>query len=472
LEVGTARERCRDCLSNTRTFVPHDRLQCLHCVLPIMRCAFSAHLDVGLAERQTPCRFIETVRRFQGNDPKAEAWVQGNAPEFDVKYRKVRQGAFFIIGGKPDAITRFLNASKQVGIVTTRLPGMPEGTQNEKGHSPASGSHANVATQDVSHILAMQQNAPLPLADSSVFAALSQPDVGVTNVANLIDIPGAASNAPRSASFSYFANRGPANQVGGQVRLQPTGLVAIMHTTSHTSHDEIKKETESKDLCCAYDVDVRASHDEIEEEEVQSLWTKSQVTPPLSETTTLLDTQPSTPVCVGSNLDAVVEDDEEDDMCDFNARLACLRDASCSGCKFCQRPEEQHPCNAYDVNVCSSDVLAVFALRRRIRDRCAANMIRLANDDDFMAALNIQISELEFNLYESQKQVNGIVYATYDQIWEMNETHEIDEIDLQNDEMKIDRIILDGDCNTPDCFNLPQRQYHTHIQHMPPIKRF
>ena len=134
-----------------------------------------------------------------GNDPKAEAWVQSHAPNFDVKYRKVRQGAFFIIGGKPDAITRFLNASKQVGIVATRLPGMPERTQNEKGHSPASGAHANVATQDVSHILAMQQNAPLPLADSSVFAALS-------HVANLIDIPGAASNAPRSASFSYFAN--------------------------------------------------------------------------------------------------------------------------------------------------------------------------------------------------------------------------------------------------------------------------
>jgi len=29
-----------------------------------MRCAFGAHVDVGLAERQTPCRFIETVRRF------------------------------------------------------------------------------------------------------------------------------------------------------------------------------------------------------------------------------------------------------------------------------------------------------------------------------------------------------------------------------------------------------------------------
>jgi len=26
-----------------------------------MRCAFGAHLDVGLAERPTPCRFIGTV---------------------------------------------------------------------------------------------------------------------------------------------------------------------------------------------------------------------------------------------------------------------------------------------------------------------------------------------------------------------------------------------------------------------------
>jgi len=58
-------------------------------------------------------------------------------------------------------------------------------------------------------------------------------------------------------------------------------------------------------------------------------------------------------------------------------------------------------------------------------------------------------------LYESQKQVNRLVYSTYDQIWEMKETREIDEINLQNDEMKIDRIILDVDCNTPDCFNLP-----------------
>ena len=45
-----------------------------------------------------------------------------------------------------------------------------------------------------------------------------------------------------------------------------------------------------------------------------------------------------------------------------------------------------------------------------------------------MTALNIEQSELEYDMYESQKQVNGIVYAIYDKIWEMNETHEIDEI--------------------------------------------
>jgi len=42
------------CLPNTSTFVPNDRSQCLYCVLPIMRCAFGAHIDIGLAERQTP----------------------------------------------------------------------------------------------------------------------------------------------------------------------------------------------------------------------------------------------------------------------------------------------------------------------------------------------------------------------------------------------------------------------------------
>jgi len=45
-------------LPNTCTFVPNDRSQCLYCVLLIMRCAFGAHLDVNLAERRTPCRFV------------------------------------------------------------------------------------------------------------------------------------------------------------------------------------------------------------------------------------------------------------------------------------------------------------------------------------------------------------------------------------------------------------------------------
>jgi len=46
------------CLPNTSTFLPNDPSQCLYCVLPIMRCTFGAHLDVGLAERRTPCRFV------------------------------------------------------------------------------------------------------------------------------------------------------------------------------------------------------------------------------------------------------------------------------------------------------------------------------------------------------------------------------------------------------------------------------
>ena len=53
----------------------------------------------------------------------------------------------------------------------------------------------------------------------------------------------------------------------------------MMHTTTHTSHVETKEET---DLCCAYDVGVGASHDEIEEEEVQPVETKSLVTHSLS----------------------------------------------------------------------------------------------------------------------------------------------------------------------------------------------
>jgi len=54
--------RLSRCLPSTSTFVPNDRSQCLYCVLPIMRCAFGAHLDVGLAERRTPCRFV--ISRF------------------------------------------------------------------------------------------------------------------------------------------------------------------------------------------------------------------------------------------------------------------------------------------------------------------------------------------------------------------------------------------------------------------------
>jgi len=48
-------------LPNTSTFVPNVRSQCLYWVLPIMWCAFGAHLDVGLEERPAPCRFIGTV---------------------------------------------------------------------------------------------------------------------------------------------------------------------------------------------------------------------------------------------------------------------------------------------------------------------------------------------------------------------------------------------------------------------------
>jgi len=42
--------RLSRCLPNISTFVPNDRSQCLYCVLPIVRCAFGTHLDVGLAD--------------------------------------------------------------------------------------------------------------------------------------------------------------------------------------------------------------------------------------------------------------------------------------------------------------------------------------------------------------------------------------------------------------------------------------
>jgi len=48
-------------LPNTSTFVQNDPSQCLYYVLPIMRCAFEAHLGVGLAERPNPCRFVGNV---------------------------------------------------------------------------------------------------------------------------------------------------------------------------------------------------------------------------------------------------------------------------------------------------------------------------------------------------------------------------------------------------------------------------
>jgi len=125
--------------------------------------------------------------------------------------------------------------------------------------APASGARANVAKQDVSHIRALQQHAPLPSADSSVLVALRQPDMSITNVANLIDMPGASnaqqlpsahvpitSSAPRSSSFTYPANRGPANQVSGQVRSQPTVLVAIMHATTNASRNESAEDEPEK----------------------------------------------------------------------------------------------------------------------------------------------------------------------------------------------------------------------------------
>jgi len=49
------------CLPNTSTFVPNDRSQCLYCVLPIIRCAFGALVEVVFAERLIPYRFIGTV---------------------------------------------------------------------------------------------------------------------------------------------------------------------------------------------------------------------------------------------------------------------------------------------------------------------------------------------------------------------------------------------------------------------------
>ena len=54
--------RLSRCLPNTSTFVPKDRSQCLCCVLPIMRCALGAHLDVGLVDRRTRPDSLEISR--------------------------------------------------------------------------------------------------------------------------------------------------------------------------------------------------------------------------------------------------------------------------------------------------------------------------------------------------------------------------------------------------------------------------
>jgi len=58
LRGSDSKEKLSRSLPNTSTFVPNDCSQCLHCVLAIMWCAFGAHLDVGIAERRTPYRFV------------------------------------------------------------------------------------------------------------------------------------------------------------------------------------------------------------------------------------------------------------------------------------------------------------------------------------------------------------------------------------------------------------------------------
>ena len=81
----------------------------------------------------------------------------------------------------------------------------------------------------------------------------------------------------------------------------------------------------------------------------QSLDTKPQATHLASKTTLLLETQLSTPGNAGCKLDADAEDDGEEDMGELNTRLACLRDTSCSGGQFCQRPAKQHLCTPNEV---------------------------------------------------------------------------------------------------------------------------
>ena len=52
------------CLPNTSTFVPNDRPQSVYCVLPIMQCAFGAHIDVGLSRSDQPRADSLEISRF------------------------------------------------------------------------------------------------------------------------------------------------------------------------------------------------------------------------------------------------------------------------------------------------------------------------------------------------------------------------------------------------------------------------
>ena len=95
--------------------------------------------------------------------------------------------------------------------------------------------------------------------------------------------------------------------------------------------------------------------------------------------------------------------------------------------------------------------------------RALANKIRLAIDDDFMAALQIQTFELQLDLFDSQEQFNRMVYATHDQIWEAKETRTIDKINLQNDVMQADHMNIMSTATHP-----PSIQILCHIATIAP----
>ena len=83
--------RLSRCLPNLSTFVPNDRSQCLYYVLPIMRCAFGAYLDVGLAERRTPCKFVGNLTfpsLFLGEDGHhwKDGIAQGHMPRVQSRF--------------------------------------------------------------------------------------------------------------------------------------------------------------------------------------------------------------------------------------------------------------------------------------------------------------------------------------------------------------------------------------------------